>query len=456
MRLKTRKKEFQKKPKNRINLIMYLLFCTFVLSLSVGYAALNREIKISGEAAFRVEEDIRVTDINLSETINKGLENYTPDYSKDTIKMGVDLNEVTSEVVYNVEITNSGNVAMWIDSIEAPVNNNTNMEYVLEGIGIKELMQPGDIKEFKVRIKYKEGITLPENTNLDIVIKFNFTKPESILAQGNTGDASSTFYNGTIQKQEVETIEFLPTLEVGDNAIGSWDASYNKDGSVIAWYTDSDNNDLYELYIGGIGEIEAPVNSSYLFGNFSNLTSITFDDYFDTSKVTDMTGMFRYCSSINSLNLSSFDTSRVVYFSNTSLSGGMFYNCTSLTSLDLSSFDTSSATNMSSMFNNCTSLQELDLSSFDTSKVQYFGYNSYRGMFYNCSSLTKLDLSNFDTSSAINMNNMFGGCRNLTDIDVSHFNTSNVTDMAGTFANCSQLINLDLSTWDVSMLLIHL
>ena len=47
----------------------------------------------------------------------------------------------------------------------------------------------------------------------------------------------------------------------------------------------------------------------------------------------------------------------------------MFYKCSSLTSLDLSSFNTSNVVDMSSMFYNCTSLITLNLSSFDTSKV---------------------------------------------------------------------------------------
>ena len=39
---------------------------------------------------------------------------------------------------------------------------------------------------------------------------------------------------------------------------------------------------------------------------------------------------------------------------------GMFYGCTSLTSLDLSNFDTSKVTNMGYMFQSCTNLTSLD------------------------------------------------------------------------------------------------
>ena len=267
--MKYRKIKIGKQYKNRTNLMLFLLFTCFTLCLSVGYAALNRELKISGEASFRVDADIRITSVSLYETENVGLENYNSNYSKNTIKLGVDLKQVNSTVSYKVVVVNKGNVAMWINSISQEINNNDNMEYVIDGIGIKELIEPATTKEFIVKIKYKNSITsLPSNTNLDTVLKFDFKKPESTLATGG-GSATSTFFNnGPITKNKVENITFLPTLDPVENAIGYWDASANKDGTVIASYKDSDNNGLYELYIGGVGEVYAPKNSSTLFGFF--------------------------------------------------------------------------------------------------------------------------------------------------------------------------------------------
>ena len=57
----------------------------------------------------------------------------------------------------------------------------------------------------------------------------------------------------------------------------------------------------------------------------------------------------------------------------------MFDGCSSLVSLDLSSFNTCCVLNMSYMFNYCTKLTSLDLSNFDTE-----GANTYK-MFYFCS-----------------------------------------------------------------------
>ncbi len=96
--------------------------------------------------------------------------------------------------------------------------------------------------------------------------------------------------------------------------------------------------------------------------------------------------------------------------------------------------NTSEVTNMAHMFNTCSSLTSLDLSSFNTSKV-----TEMRVMFCNCSSLMSLDLSSFNTSNVTNMFNIFGGCSSLTSLDLSSFNTSNVTDMGRMFYGCSRL-----------------
>ena len=492
--MKKKNIRYKKDVKNRTGLMLFLLFTCFTLCLSVGYAALNSDLKISGEANFRVQADIRITDILLYETTNLATENYTSKYSKDTITIGVGLKQIDSTISYKVKVQNNGTVAMWIDSIEEEAKNNSNTEYVLEGIGLKELINPGEEKEFIVKIKYKDNITtLPDNTNLDTILKFNFIKPESTLASGSNTNSASTFFNGPLKKEEIESIELRPTLDVIEDAIGSWDASYDKNGTVIASYKDSDGNGLYELYIGGIGEVNAPVNSSFLFYDFRSLTKINFDKYFNTSNAISMNSMF--CSLYGTiplleLDLSSFDTSKV-----TSMAY-MFYDCKKLTNLDVSSFDTSNVTNMAWMFGGMSSLKSLDLSKFNTSKVTtmaalfYLDYalseldissfntekvntmsDMFRGisvtalnlsnfdtsnvtdmtrMFFGCKKLTNLDVSSFDTSKVITMNAMFTGCSVLAELDVSNFDTSNVTNMVNMFLECTSLVNLDLSNFNTS------
>ncbi len=271
-------------------------------------------------------------------------------------------------------------------------------------------------------------------------------------------DTSTEFWS-TTYKPYIRTITFgndlsnLPSNCTEENLC--WDISYNSSQKkkVYGYLIDSglrDSTDttksLYNLYIVSEAPIFAPQDCLLFFSSFKSLVNINYNNNFNTSKVTNMQGMFKGCSSLTSLDLSGFNTSNVKYFGKEGNSDcGMFSNCSSLTSLDLSSFNTSNATNIEFMFYVCTSLTSLDLSNLNTSQVT----NMY-GMFEGCSSLTSLDLSSFNTSNATNMKNMFLRCRSLTSLDLSNFNTSQVTNMQDMFYSCISLTSLDLSGFNTT------
>ena len=191
----------------------------------------------------------------------------------------------------------------------------------------------------------------------------------------------------------------------------------------------SDNNAKFDFSGSGSKSSSNPL---------SYLTKIDLSGW-DTSNVTNMSNMFKDCSSLTSLDVSGFDTSKVTNMNN------MFDGCSSLTSLDLSGFNTSKVNNMSSMFNGCSSLTSLDVSGFIA-----VGVMNMTNMFNGCSSLTSLDLSRFMTLMVTNMSNMFNGCSSLTSLDLSHFNTSRVTNMLNMFDKCSSLTSLDLSHFNTT------
>ena len=315
------------------------------------------------------------------------------------------------------------------------------------------------------------------------VIQNETTQPSS---------SSSTFLNTEVLRNQIESITIEKNNIVPNDAKYSKDISSKQDGSVMLWYTDKDNNSLYEVSIGSEnGSLEANTNGSgmfsyldnvdtldltgldtsnmtsmsYMFYNSNSLKSINLSNFntskllyannmfngctslesldlsnFNTSKVTNFSNMFRDCQKMKEINLSNFDTSSATTFAN------LFYNCSSLTTLDLSSFNTNKVTYMGSMFYNCSSLTSLDLSNFNTSNVINMGY----GMFYNCKSLKELDLSNFDTKKVINFSDMFNGCSSLENIELSSFDTTNATNMANMFYNCKSLKQLDLSSFNTS------
>jgi len=74
-----------------------------------------------------------------------------------------------------------------------------------------------------------------------------------------------------------------------------------------------------------------------------------------------------------------------------------FNGCSSLTTLDASSWNTSSVTTLQGAFNGCSSLTTLDASGWNTSSVTTLSYT-----FFNCSSLTTLDVDLWDINQVTN------------------------------------------------------
>lgn len=177
-----------------------------------------------------------------------------------------------------------------------------------------------------------------------------------------------------------------------------------------------------------------PKDCGAWFWWFEALTTIEHLDYLNTSEVDDMRLMFSSCTSLETLDLSSFNTEKVKYMY------AMFDGATNLRSIKLpKGFIGSSVTDLRSMFKDCTNLTELDLSGSNAENVKDMGE-----MFYGCRALSKLDLTDFKTGQVTTMENMFCICSTLETLDVSSFNTENVTNMLGMFNNCSSLRSLDL------------
>ena len=172
-------------------------------------------------------------------------------------------------------------------------------------------------------------------------------------------------------------------------------------------------------------------STAWWFYGCNNLTTIKGIENLKTDNVTDMKGMFNFCSGLTSLDVSGFKTDNVTNMN------FIFSGCSGLTSLDLSGFNTENVTNMIYMFQSCKSLTSLDLSGFKTDNV-----TDMSGMFRNCESLTSLDVSGFKTDNVTNMFQMFYGCSGLTSLDLSSFNTDNVTDMRSMFQECFGLTTI--------------
>ncbi len=224
----------------------------------------------------------------------------------------------------------------------------------------------------------------------------------------------------------------LKTLTYVDNVMASGSLMYLFSGdSTLSSITGLDKWNIFNVY-----------NLSYAFYNTRALTTIDLSNW-DTSNVTDMSGMFNNASLLNNVgDLSNWNTSKVTAMTQ------MFYGANSLKSLDLSRWNISNVTSINGMFSNTGSLTQVgDLSKWNTSKVKNMSQ-----MFSGAKLLTSLDLSKWDTSNVTDMSYMFYNSTSLTSVgDLSNWNTSKVTDMSSMFFGLRNVSTVgNISKWDTS------
>lgn len=212
----------------------------------------------------------------------------------------------------------------------------------------------------------------------------------------------------------------------------------------------------------------------YLFRNCCSLDSIDVSR-FETGKVKDMIRMFQNCTSLKKLDLSHFDVSNVIgmesmfmgdsslvdlnlkgwqtkrlqdnRYSREQAMAYMFEGCSKLKNVDLSGFYTTNVWSFKEMFYGCSCLETVDMSTFAHPILDRWHNGwSFDGTFRGCSSLKSVRFGN-DSIKVSNVRNMFYGCEKLQKVDVSKFNTSNCSNRGGMFYNCKSLEDLDISNF---------
>lgn len=346
-------------------------------------------------------------------------------------------------------------------------------------------------------------LTYVNNANVRIQAKFEIideTKPYSI-----NGVTTNNLYFASKEKRTVKLVNLKPysTANFFPVSIEQLRLPTITDLSGlfryfcrVADYSYSWSPKYFELN-------ENPTSMKQMFSDCAYLTQEMWEQFMpyfpNTSNVTDMSYMFQGCKVLDSLDLSSWDVSKVENFSymfnNTYIKslnlsnwdmskfgsqssyfttrGEMFsdniyletvnvsnwklptdslkyflYGCPARKIVGLDTWNTSTITDMSHMFRECINLTEFDVSHFNTANVV-----TMDRMFYGSGSdyygFETLDLSSWNVSNVQSMYYMFNGCSHLRTINTTGWNISNVEQMDGMFGNCQYLQSFDMSNWNV-------
>ena len=197
-----------------------------------------------------------------------------------------------------------------------------------------------------------------------------------------------------------------------------------------------------------------PTSCYKWFSGFSYLKALDLS-YLNTSKVTNMSEMFKGCSRLNKINVSDKFTTDNVQSSNE-----MFAGCTSLEGL----IKCDGINNIDKTYANFTNgyLSAVPYATLsdgvltfkcDGAKLGWALIDGLQGWnFDNPNSITKVVFDeSFKNARPINCLDWFFECRNLNTIEgFENFNTSKVTNMREMFKHCHGLKSLDLTNFDTS------
>ena len=177
---------------------------------------------------------------------------------------------------------------------------------------------------------------------------------------------------------------------------------------------------------------------NYMFSNCNNLKSILLPKTNQVFKYFYMNNMFSFCEKLESIDLSNYN-----------LYGYIDFNCTfcydySLKSVKLP-FLKVDRIDMNSMLESCSNLDNIF---FTTYNDKFIYTNSAENAFNNCTSLTTLYIYYMNFSYVNNLRYMFNNCTSLKSLYLYPSHSFKYTKFINTeymFNNCSELQYIDLS-----------
>lgn len=151
--------------------VFVVILMILTLLISIGYAALNQNLNVSGEAFLRAHGNVRITGLKSSTSASEGFETYTPEYSKKGTKTFTTLPNSSSSVTYTVQMNNTTGVKYKFDSVTVS-NTNSNVQCI-PSVAENSIIEPG-VSSFTIQVKYKSGVTITDKTDV-CEIKYEFS-----------------------------------------------------------------------------------------------------------------------------------------------------------------------------------------------------------------------------------------------------------------------------------------
>ncbi len=239
--------------KRHFQLIVAIVIFVCILSISIGYSALNSNLTISGEAIVNPTKQMRVSSITVKEFVDGGYETYSNIFTNDSTEMHVTLPNNSSKVIYEVTLENSTPHSYLLSNIEELVSNNPNIIWEVRNITFSTKIGHGTTV-FELVLSHKNTNTVNESASINLKYYFELfdNYKDTILAGADP----------------ILTTGLIPVVIEADGSVLKADVSSNwynyneKQWANAVMISDENNRNTYNDAIGGT-EIDASHISVY-------------------------------------------------------------------------------------------------------------------------------------------------------------------------------------------------
>ena len=251
--------------KSNRNKSKIIIFVVLLLSISLGYAFINSDLKLSGIATVTKQrwnvyfDNLVVTEGSVTPVTAASLSGEYPT----TVAYSVSLEKPGDYYEFTVDAVNSGSIDAMVDMVSItddgnPISLPSYIEYKVEkinGHGIEEgdILLANDTKKYKVRVYFKQDIEKEELENIEpLNLKLKF---EVVYAQATKEDLpkATSFATDDWKTIAYEGEKAAKQTSVTNNKCGAYNV-----GDTKTIQMDADNNGTPEEYTLRIANCSTP------------------------------------------------------------------------------------------------------------------------------------------------------------------------------------------------------
>ncbi len=193
----------------RLNIFITFFVFLSITFISVGYAALNTELTISGEVVVMPDYEYGITNIEIVEFIDGAYETYNSTFTNNMTELNVSLPNNTSRAVFKVSFNNKNATNLYLENIIVHTNTNVDINWSLNNITESTVIPIGS-SSFEIELFYDNNTSVGEEIELSLEYVFSqsYLYKESILNGSHPviadGMVPVTFDNlGNVYKADV-------------------------------------------------------------------------------------------------------------------------------------------------------------------------------------------------------------------------------------------------------------